>query len=77
MKPSMWTKNETILVTGTVSEIHPNLKYWVELPNGHVVHGHVARKLRDVLGGLAVGERVQLEISPFDLGRGRILSREG
>ena len=76
MNQTIWTRDESILVTGTVTEVHPDQKFQVALGNGHVVHGHISRKMRETLTDIAVGERVQLQISPYDLDKGRILSRQ-
>ena len=66
---------EPIQLIGTVSQVSPDSTFLVRLPNGHVVFGHVAAKMRKDLVGLSVGDKVQVEMSPYDLGKARITSR--
>ena len=72
----MWTKDETIQVTGTISEVLPDVRFRVELPNGHLVRAHLSAKLRKELADLRVGDRVQVELSTYDLSKARILLRQ-
>lgn len=67
---------ELIQLVGTVAEILPDTLYRVLLPNGHVVFGHISAKMRKDLADLVIGDKVRLEISPYDLGKARILSME-
>jgi len=62
-----------IQVEGVVVEVLPNLTYRVELSNGHRLLGFVAGKARLSSKRLAPGDRVNLELSPFDLSEGRIV----
>ncbi len=68
-------KKETIEVEGTVIEALPNAVFRVELPNGHKVLAHVSGKIRMNYIRILVGDRVLVELSPYDLTRGRITYR--
>ncbi len=63
---------ETIQLIGTVSQVLPDSTFLVRLPNGHVVFGHISAKMRKDLVGFSVGDKVQVEMSPYDLGKARI-----
>lgn len=71
----MTTKEEPIQVTGTVTQVLPGTMFRVELPNGHVVLAHISGKMRKNFIRIAVGDRVQVEMSPYDLGKARITYR--
>jgi translation initiation factor IF-1 len=66
---------ETINVDGEITEALPNLMFRVELDNGHSVLGHMAGKMRRKRIRVNPGDRVRIEISPYDLNRGRIVYR--
>jgi len=68
-------KEEGIEVEGTVVEPLPNAMFRVELDNGHRVLAHVAGKMRMHFVRILPGDRVKLELSPYDLTRGRIVYR--
>ena len=68
-------KKETIEVEGTVVEPLPNAMFRVELPNGHLVLAHASGKMRMHFIKIVRGDRVLVELSPYDLGRGRITYR--
>jgi len=68
-------KEEGIEVEGTVVEPLPNAMFRVELENGHRVLAHVAGKMRMHFVRILPGDRVKLELSPYDLTRGRIVYR--
>ncbi|MFQ5826583.1 MAG: translation initiation factor IF-1 [Dehalococcoidia bacterium] len=68
-------KKETLEVEGTVVETLPNTVFRVELPNGHKVLAHVSGKMRLHYIRILPGDRVLVELSPYDLGRGRITYR--
>ncbi len=68
-------KEEAIEVEGKVIEALPNAMFKVELENGHVVLAHVSGKMRMNFIGILPGDRVSLELSPYDLTRGRITYR--
>lgn len=71
----MAKKEQTIKVEGTVVEALPNAMFRVELENGHVVLGHVAGKMRMHFIKILPGDKVALELSPYDLTKGRITYR--
>ncbi|HIJ66478.1 MAG TPA: translation initiation factor IF-1 [Candidatus Hydrogenedentes bacterium] len=68
-------KEEAIEVEGTVIEPLPNAMFRVELKNGHKVLAHVSGKMRINFIRILPGDRVKLEMSPYDLTRGRITYR--
>ena len=68
-------KEEPIQVTGTVIEPLPNAMFRVELENKHEVLAHVSGKMRMHFIKILPGDRVSLELSPYDLTRGRIVYR--
>ena len=68
-------KDDTILVEGTVVEPLPNAMFRVELENGHKVLAHSSGKMRMHRIRILPGDRVQVEITPYDLSRGRITYR--
>ncbi len=69
------TKKEVIEVEGTVVEPLPNAMFRVELPNGHRVLAHISGKIRVHYIKILTGDRVIVELSPYDLSRGRITYR--
>lgn len=69
-------KEEAIEVEGTVIEPLPNAMFRVELDNGHVVLAHISGKMRKYYIRILPGDRVTVELSPYDLSRGRITYRE-
>lgn len=68
-------KEEPIEVTGTVLENLPNAMFRVELENGHKVLAHISGKMRKHWIRILPGDNVKLELSPYDLTRGRIVYR--
>ena len=70
------TKEELIEVEGTVIEALPNAMFRVELENGHEVMGHISGKLRMNYIRILPGDTVLVELSPYDLNRGRITWRK-
>ncbi|MBW1812000.1 MAG: translation initiation factor IF-1 [Deltaproteobacteria bacterium] len=68
-------KEETITVEGKVIEPLPNAMFRVELDNGHVVLAHVSGKMRMHFIKILPGDKVTMELSPYDLNRGRITYR--
>lgn len=68
-------KEEAIEVEGTIKEALPNAMFRVELDNGHKVLAHVSGKMRMHFIRILPGDRVKLELSPYDLTRGRITYR--
>ena len=69
-------KEEAIEVEGTVVEALANTQFRVELENGHIVLTHVAGKMRKNFIRIVPGDRVKVEVSPYDLNRGRNVYRE-
>ena len=68
-------KEEAITVEGTVVEPLPNAMFRVELENGHKVLAHVSGKMRKFFIRILPGDKVTVELSPYDLTRGRITYR--
>lgn len=68
-------KKEAIEVEGTVVEALPNAMFRVELPNGHEVMAHISGKIRMHYIRILPGDKVLIELSPYDLTRGRITYR--
>ena len=68
-------KEDVIEVEGTVVESLPNTNFKVELENGHQVLAHISGKLRMNYIKILPGDKVKLELSPYDLTRGRITWR--
>ncbi len=68
-------KEEPIQVEGTVVEALPNAMFRVELENGHRLLAHVAGKMRMHFIRILPGDKVTVEMSPYDLARGRITFR--
>lgn len=71
----MAKKEEAIEVVGTVVETLPNAMFRVELENKHEVLAHVSGKMRKYFIRILPGDKVKLELSPYDLTRGRIVYR--
>jgi translation initiation factor IF-1 len=69
-------KEEAIQVIGTVLETLPNAMFRVELENNHKVLAHVSGKMRMNFIRILPGDKVMMELSPYDLTRGRIIRRE-
>ncbi|ALC16692.1 MAG: translation initiation factor IF-1 [Desulfuromonadales bacterium GWD2_61_12] len=70
------SKEEAIEVEGSVIEPLPNAMFRVKLDNGHVVLAHISGKMRKFYIRILPGDRVTVELSPYDLTRGRITYRE-
>jgi translation initiation factor IF-1 len=68
-------KEDVIEVEGTVLEALPNAMFQVELENGHKILAHISGKLRMNFIKILPGDKVKLELSPYDLTRGRITWR--
>ncbi len=71
----MSPKEEGIIVEGTVLETLPNAMFRVELENKHKVLAHVSGKMRMYFIRILPGDKVTVELSPYDLTRGRIIRR--
>ena len=70
------SKEESIEVEGTVLEPLPNAMFRVELDNGHKILAHVSGKMRVHFIRILVGDKVKVQLSPYDLSRGRITYRQ-
>jgi translation initiation factor IF-1 len=68
-------KEDLIEVEGTIKESLPNARFRVQLENGHVVLAHISGKIRMNFIRILPGDKVKLELSPYDLSRGRITFR--
>lgn len=68
-------KEDLIEVDGTIKEALPNAKFRVELENGHVVMAHISGKIRMNFIRILPGDKVKVELSPYDLSMGRITYR--
>ncbi len=68
-------KGQAVEVEGTVTEALPNATFRVEMENGHLVLAHVSGKMRKFFIRILPGDRVKMELSPYDLTRGRITYR--
>jgi len=68
-------KDDVIKIDGIVKETLPNAMFRVEIEGGHVVLGHVSGKMRMNFIRILPGDKVALELSPYDLTRGRIVLR--
>jgi translation initiation factor IF-1 len=69
------SKEDSITLEGTVTEVLPNATFRVELENGHTVLSTIAGKMRRFRIRVLQGDRVTVEVSPYDLSRGRITFR--
>jgi translation initiation factor IF-1 len=69
-------KEEPIELEGTVSEVLPGNMFRVALPNGHEVLAHISGKMRKHFIRLSVGDKVNVEMSPYDLAKARITYRQ-
>lgn len=68
-------KEEPIKIEGVVSELLPNTMFRVELPNGHKILAHISGKMRMHFIRILPGDKVMVEMSPYDLTKGRIIYR--
>ena len=69
------SKSDVIEVEGTIVEAYPNAMFQVELKNGHKILAHISGKLRMNFIRILPGDKVTVELSPYDLTRGRITWR--
>ena len=70
------SKSDVIEITGKVIEKLPNAMFQVELENGHQVLAHISGKLRMSYIRILPGDKVTIELSPYDLSKGRIIWRD-
>ncbi len=71
----MSTKEDKIEVEGTVVELLPNTQFTIELDNGHKVLAYLSGRMRKYYIRILLGDRVRVEMTPYDLERGRITYR--
>ena len=69
-------KEDQITMTGTVIDTLPNTMFRVELENGHIVTAHISGKMRKNYIKILTGDSVKVELTPYDLSKGRITFRE-
>lgn len=69
-------KEEHIELSGTVTQVLPGTMFRVALPNGHEVLAHISGKMRKNFIRISVGDKVNVEMSPYDLGKARISFRQ-
>lgn len=69
-------KEDTIKLEGEIVDVLPNATFKVKLENGHTVLSYVSGKMRKFEIRILMGDRVELEVSPYDLNRGRITRRK-
>ena len=68
-------KEETIAMQGEVAEMLPNATFRVKLENGHVVTAHISGRMRKNYIRILTGDKVKVEMTPYDLTKGRITYR--
>lgn len=68
-------KQESIKVDGIITETLPNAHFKVKLENGHIILAHISGKMRMHFIKILVGDKVAIELSPYDLNKGRITYR--
>jgi translation initiation factor IF-1 len=69
-------KEQAIVMEGVVTDTHPNATFDIQLSNGHMIIGHVSGKIRLNNIRIIAGDQVTVELSPYDLKRGRITFRK-
>ena len=72
---SLVAKEDALQIEGTVMETLPNTTFRVELENGHIVTAHISGKMRKNYIRILKGDRVTVELTPYDLTKGRIVYR--
>lgn len=70
------SKDDCIRTEGTVKDVLPGTMFHVELPNKHVVLAHISGKMRKNFIRIVPGDKVEVELSPYDLSKARIVFRE-
>ena len=70
------SKEENIEMIGTVVETLPNTTFRVELENGHMINAHISGRMRKHYIRILTGDKVKVEMTPYDLSKGRIICRE-
>ena len=69
-------KEDQIEMEGTIVETLPNAMFRVELDNGHIITAHISGKMRKNYIRILTGDKVTIEMTPYDLTKGRIIYRE-
>lgn len=69
-------KSDSIEMEGVVIEALPNTTFRVELSNGHVITAHISGKMRKNYIRILTGDKVKVEVTPYDLSKGRITFRD-
>ena len=69
-------KEEQIVMEGTVVETLPNTMFRVKLENGHIVTAHISGRMRKNYIRILTGDKVKIEMTPYDLTKGRIVFRD-
>ena len=69
-------KEQTFEIDGVVTEVLPNTVFRVKLSNGHTVTAHISGRMRKHYIRILAGDKVTVEMTPYDLTRGRIIYRE-
>lgn len=72
----LMAKEEALQMDGTVLETLPNTMFRVELENGHIVTAHISGRMRKHYIRIMTGDKVTVEMTPYDLQKGRIVYRE-
>lgn len=70
------SKDDQIEMTGVIIETLPNTMFRVQLENGHIVTAHISGKIRKNYIRIINGDKVRVELTPYDLTKGRIIFRE-
>ena len=70
------SKEENIEMIGTVVETLPNTTFRVELENGHMINAHISGRMRKHYIRILTGDKVKVEMTPYDRSKGRIIFRE-
>ena len=74
--PFLMSKEEPIQLDGVISQVMPSTLFKVKLANGHEVLAHISGKMRKRWIRIAVGDKVTVEMSPYDLSKARIVWRQ-
>jgi translation initiation factor IF-1 len=69
------TKEEVLKFSGEVTEVLPNQMFRIKLENGHIMLGYASGKMKQNKIKILAGDRVEVEISPYDLSKGRVTYR--
>lgn len=70
------SKEDSIRMQGVILETLPNTMFRVELENGHIITAHISGKMRKHYIRILTGDKVTVELTPYDLNKGRIVYRE-